>query len=140
MGTVAINADLFCEFGEDFLLDAGGDLISAIGWDLTRQAIEYFILTNPQLNGQNNTPIPADNIFDPTYGLGARADIGEPFDAATIAQIEQKLYEGIMNSPNVDPEIPPTITYTQPTPFTLIFTAFVTLLNGQQESIQLSLP
>ena len=137
---MGLTADLYCEFGDDFQLDAGGDLISSVGWDLTRQAVEYFILTNPQLTGQNNTPIAADDIFDPAYGLGARADIGQTYDAGTISDIEQKLYEGIMNSPNVDPEVPPVISYTQPTPFTLIFTAFITLLNGQQESIQLSLP
>jgi|SRR5271165_5269153 len=137
---MGLTADLYCEFGDDFRLDAGGDLISSVGWDLTRQAVEYFILTNPQLTGQNNTPIAADDIFDPSYGLGARADIGQTYDAGTISDIEQKLYEGIMNSPNVDPEVPPVISYTQPTPFTLIFTAFISLLNGQQESIQLSLP
>jgi hypothetical protein len=137
---LAITADLFQEWNQDFVLTAGGDIQLAYDWDLTRQAIERFIFTSPQTALTDGTPVPADDLFSPTFGLGARLKIGQLYNQATINQIKQLLYQGILASPNVDQTKPPIITYTNPTPHSLIFTSVVFLLNGQQNTIQLSLP
>jgi hypothetical protein len=137
---VAVVSDLFQEWGGDFVLTAGGDIQMAFDWDLTRQSIERFILTSPQVTQFNGDPVAADDIFEPTYGLGARLKVGQLYNSQTVDEIKQLLYQGILASPNVDQSQPPIITFRNPTPQTLIFTAIVFLLNGQQETIQLSLP
>jgi hypothetical protein len=137
---MAVVSDLYQEWGGDFLLTAGGDLQMASDWDLTRQAIERFILTSPQVTQFNGDPVPADDLFEPTFGLGARLKVGQLYNNQTIDEIKQILYQGILASPNVDQSQPPIISFRNPTPETLLFTAVVFLLNGQQHTIQLSLP
>lgn len=133
-------ADLFLEFGTDFLLTANGDLCMATGWDEIRQRIERRILTNPAFEQFNGAPVVAEYIFDSNYGLGARAAIGFVFNNATIQQFIQRIYEGVLVDQGVNTNVPPVITYSQPTPNEIIFNIAITLANGQQNTILLSLP
>lgn len=132
--------DIFVEFATDFLLTATGDIVAAEAWDEVRQRIERRILTNPASEQDNGTPIPADYIFDPDYGLGARAAVGNTFTQQMIAAFENRIYQGVMVDQGVNNTVPPVITVRQVNPQSVEFDIAVTLASGQANTILLSLP
>jgi hypothetical protein len=132
--------DLFIELQSDFLLTANGDIVAAEGWDEVRQRIERRIFTNPAAAQDNGAVIPADYIFDPEYGLGARAAVGNTFTQQMIAAFTQRIYEGVMVDQGVNNNVPPVITVKQVNPQNVEFSIQVTLATGLAQTILLSLP
>jgi phage baseplate assembly protein W len=68
--------DLAHWYGNDLNSSAAGDLLTVDGVDKNRQRLLRRLLTNP-----------GDYIFEPTYGAGLAAKIGQPFSAQACAAI-----------------------------------------------------
>ena len=66
-------ADLSLAWGGDLALGSTGGLATLTGPALTRQRLTRRLLTNP-----------GAYIWDPTYGAGLQAFIGQPIDVAAI--------------------------------------------------------
>src|ERR1700722_12293938 len=95
--------DLYLELGSDFILNAGGDVQLADGWDEVRQRIERLIFTNAAGFQSDGTPILAQYIFEPTYGLSASARVGNTVTKDMINQMTSIIYQGVLADPGVDP-------------------------------------
>lgn len=131
---------LYLEFGGDFVLSSAGTLLQAEGWDEIRQRIERLILTNAAGFQSDGTPITAQYVFHPDYGLSAPARIGDVFNQDYINNMSQILYQGILQDPGVDPTNPPVITAALIGLNEIQFTIGVSLKNGQQQTLVLTLP
>ena len=68
--------DISHQFGADLALSATGDLAMATGALLTQQRVLKRLLTNP-----------GDYIWNPDYGAGLAAFVGQPASTARIASV-----------------------------------------------------
>lgn len=87
--------DIYHSFGEDLVVSASGDLLTADSINLSNQRILRRLLTNP-----------TDYIWQPKYGAGLPQKIGDPFDVSTINAIvtgQMYLEKTVLRDP------PPTI-------------------------------
>jgi hypothetical protein len=88
-------ADIFHEYGSDFVVSANGDLLSVDSVTLSEQFVLRRLLTNP-----------GDYIWQSQYGAGLPQKIGDPFDVSTINGIiisQMNLEASVVRDP------PPTI-------------------------------
>jgi hypothetical protein len=88
--------DISQVFGEDLVVSANGDLLTADSVNLSQQRVLRRLLTNLR-----------DYIWQPGYGAGLPQKIGDPFDVATINAIvtsQMYLEQSVVRSP------PPTVT------------------------------
>lgn len=132
--------DLFCEVGGDFTLTPNGDLQLATGWDLIRQNIERAIFTNSQGQQSNGSPIAADYIFHPEYGLSGGALIGNTFNQQFINLFSQKVSQAVLSAQTGNADQPPVINITNPSPNQLMATITVFPTGGQQQQLQVLYP
>ena len=70
--------DAYHNYNQDLVASAVGDLLTADSLLESEQRVLRRLMTNPQ-----------DYIWQPTYGAGLPAKIGDPFDVATIESIVQ---------------------------------------------------
>src|SRR6516165_5634247 len=81
-------------FGGDLVASANGDLLTADSVDASGQRVLRRLLTNQK-----------DYIWQPDYGAGLPAKIGDPFDVATIDSIvtgQMYLEESVVRDPPPD--------------------------------------
>jgi hypothetical protein len=104
---------LFLEWGQGLTLTTNGSLQLATGWDAVRQLILRRLLTSPQQIAEDGTPIPADYIYDPTYGVGVRQRIGGLVGQRDLEVLRQQVLQGVMLDSGVDPDHLPTIVMQQ---------------------------
>lgn len=134
-------ADLYLEMGADFILTSEGDLQLATSWDLIRQDFERFIFTCASSLLTNGTPLPADWLFHPDFGLSANAMLGQTFTSSFISKLQQKVYQGALAASTGNSSVPPVVTVTQgPTPNQINVTVIITPNNGEQMSLSVTLP
>lgn len=69
-------ADVWCEWDEDFQINARGDLLLATGDEETRQRLERRLFTAVN-----------DYIWHPEYGAGLPQKIGDPWTVPEIKAI-----------------------------------------------------
>src|ERR1700733_13276734 len=89
--------DVWHEFGNDLVVSANGDLLTASSVTLSEQMVLRRLLTNP-----------GDYIWQPTYGAGLPAKIGDPFSVETIESIVQSqmyLEDSVVRTPPPDVEV-----------------------------------
>lgn len=91
--------DLAHWFGQDLNVAASGDLLTVDGTVKGQQRVLRRLLTNP-----------GDYIWEPSYGAGLAAKIGQPFDAATC---EALVKAQIFLEPAVARDPAPVISVTQ---------------------------
>ena len=72
-----MSADLAHWFGQDLNVAASGDLLTVSGTVKGQQRILRRLLTN----GPIAPALAGDYIWEPSYGAGLAAKIGQPFDA-----------------------------------------------------------
>ena len=100
-------SDCFHLFGNDLVVGADGDVMLASNDKETLQRVLRRILTSPA------TPnLPADYIWEPTYGAGARRMIGQ---ALTPQQIVGRIQTQLFFETGVAQKPAPTITVTPQT-------------------------
>ena len=68
--------DVAHQYGNDLVVSANGDLLTADSVNLSQQFVLRRLLTNA-----------GDYIWQPTYGAGLPQKIGDPFDVSTINAI-----------------------------------------------------
>lgn len=88
MGIGAVELDLASGYGGDLSRTPDGDLLLAVDTPTypaaSIQRLARIIQTNPVVLGSDGTPVGRpDDLFNPTFGSGARASIGEPSLAVT---------------------------------------------------------
>ena len=69
-------SDVYHYWGNDLTAGNTGDLLLVQGTELGQQRVLRRLLTNP-----------GDYVFEPTYGAGLPAWVGQPFDAAKIGAL-----------------------------------------------------
>jgi hypothetical protein len=133
-------ATLFLENGSDFVLNSAGGLLLAEGWDEIRQRIERRIFTNPQSFQTSGAPVQPQYIFDTTYGLGAGTVIGDNWTDQAINAFTDKIIAGVIQDQGVNGSVMPTVQSTVLPNHTVEFQIQVTLINGLQNTITLTVP
>lgn len=132
---------LYLELAGDFQLNNNGGLLWATGWDTIRQNFERFVFTNPSTNAVNGQPQPADWILNPTFGLGARAMIGQNFGQPFISALTQKIQQGALSAASGNSNVPPVTTVTQgPNPNQVNVSVVITPTGQQQRTLAVTLP
>jgi hypothetical protein len=89
--------DLSQTYGQDLVVSANGDLLTADSVNESQQRVLRRLFTNP-----------GDYIWQPTYGAGLPQKIGDPFDVATIQSIVQSqmyLEDSVVRDPAPDIEV-----------------------------------
>jgi hypothetical protein len=90
-------SDAYHNYNQDLVASANGDLLTANSLLESEQRVLGRLMTNP-----------ADYIWQPTYGAGLPAKIGDPFDVATIESIVQSqmyLEDSVVRTPAPDVEV-----------------------------------
>lgn len=122
--------DLYLEWNDDFIVTPSGDLQTAVGWDQVRERILRRLLTNSQQTLPNGRMTVPDYIWDPSYGFGAGALVGQNITVDFINDLARRVTRACYADVSVATDIPPSVTYIQPTPQTLVMTVSVVLTNG----------
>jgi hypothetical protein len=89
--------DISHVYGQDLVVSANGDLLTADSVNLSQQRVLRRLFTNPQ-----------DYIWQPGYGAGLPQKIGDPFDVETIQSIVQSqmyLESSVVRTPPPDIEV-----------------------------------
>lgn len=132
---------LYLELADDFKLNNNGGLLLGDGWDIIRQNFERFVFTNPAKNAVNGQPQPADWMFSPTFGLGARSMLGQTFGQDFISSLSQKVYQGALASATGNSNVPPVVSITRASnPQQINASVVITPIGQQQRTLSVSLP
>jgi hypothetical protein len=90
-------SDAYHNFGQDLVASANGDLLTVDSLLESQQRVLRRLFTNP-----------GDYIWQPIYGAGLPAKVGDPFDVATIESIVQSqmfLEDSVVRTPPPDVEV-----------------------------------
>lgn len=127
----------YLEWGGDLVLTPNGSVLMAQGWDEVRERIIRRFLTNSALPLPDGTTTPPDYIFDPLYGLGAGALIGQNPDAAFLTGFTRRMREAVVADAATDPGSLPSIKVTRPYIGALQVFVTIQLISGQQGSFSM---
>jgi hypothetical protein len=130
---------LYLEWGNAFALTSTGSLQLASGWDEVRQRILRRLLTTPQLVSLDGSPIPAEYIFDPAYGVGLRQRVGGLLGQRELQVLRQQVLQAVLQDPGVDQSQMPFILVRPSGPYAVSVLIEVTLATGSRGQISLSL-
>lgn len=102
----------------DFLLTPTGDLQLVTDQpsapNATMQRLIRLILTNPRLLDPSGNPIAIPNDrFNPTYGAGVRALVGQAITSAMVSGIQSRIIAALLADPDVATNPPPNVSVTQ---------------------------
>ncbi len=139
MANVTSPQVFYLDWGQDFVLTSNGSLQMATGWDYIRQMLVRGLLTNPTNILPDGTPIPADDIFNPTYGVGAGSYVDQNITASIEGQLTQRVTTLATTIPGINPNITPSVTFKKPAPHELQMTVGLKLSNGQPGTVTLSI-
>lgn len=98
--------EISLEAGGDFELLPNGDLKLAIDTpnttDATRQRLIRLLLTSPRLFDDAGRPVSTpDDLFNPTYGAGLPAEVGQP-PTEIVPAIQARVIKALRQDPSVD--------------------------------------
>jgi hypothetical protein len=141
MGIQTGAIEIALEPGGDFQLQPNGDLVLAIDAPgnpiATQQRLYRLLTTNPRAYNSAGQPISApDDIFNPSYGAGLPALVGQPITTALLAQIEATILNALLNDPSVASNPAPQVTVSQSgTNEIVVGPIVVTAVSGQVYTI-----
>ncbi len=130
---------MYLEWGGDLVLTPTGSVQTAVGWDQVRERIIRRFLTNPAQTLPDGSSTPPDYVFSPGYGEGAGALVDQNPDDAYVANLTRRMRQAVLSDVAVDPGSVPQITITRPRGDTYEVFVTVTLSNGQQGKVAISL-
>lgn len=133
---------IYLELGADFVLNNNGGLQWANDpWVIIRQNMERYIFTCAARLSDKGVPLPADWIFNPTFGLSANAMLGMNFTSDFISQLQQKVYQAALTISQGLVNVPPSVTVTQGNnPQQLNVQIVFSPIGAQQQIIGVTLP
>lgn len=104
-------------YGGDFVLTAQGDVQlvsdSNASTVATTERLLRLLLTNPRLFGSSGQPIGRpDDRFNPTYGSGVKALVGEPITQQLLFGIRTRILSALSQDPAVAANPAPTVNVT----------------------------
>lgn len=118
IGTSLTAVEAALEYGGDYQLTASGDLAivqdTALYPYATIQRVTFLILTNPVIPNITNTASgEPDDIFNHTYGAGARAYVGRSSGSASvnIEAMQNNIQSGLAADPYIAQNPKPTVTF-----------------------------
>jgi hypothetical protein len=132
-----MGLDFYLDFNGDMLLTPSGSVQTATGWDQVRQRIVRRIITNAARQLPDLTFTPADDVFNPDFGIGLGALVDQALNQDYESQIERMIAQGVLEDEDVNTTIPPSIVFERPNPSTLWIVIGVTLLTGLPGKISL---
>ncbi len=102
-------------YGGGLQLQPNGDLLKVIDTPgnpaATQQRLARIILTNPLIKDAYGRPISRpDDLFNPTFGSGVRALVGEPVTPALTTQIQNQILMAIAQDPGIATNPAPVVT------------------------------
>lgn len=105
-GAVELDLAAGLGWGGDLALTATGDLLKVVDTPTsvaaTTQRLARIILTNPTLlDGYGNPIGRPDDIFNPQFGSGARALIGEAITPQLISAMQTRILAAIAADPGI---------------------------------------
>lgn len=114
MAVVSGAVEVYLAAGGDFELQANGDLVLAIdsggSVTATEQRLYRLLTTNPRRFNDAGQPVSIpDDVFNPTYGAGLPALVGQPITAALIAQVKATILNALLNDPSISANPAPTV-------------------------------
>lgn len=130
---------MYLEWGGDLVLTPTGSLQTAVGWDQVRERIIRHFLTNRAQTLPDGSTTPPDYVFSPGYGQGAGALVDQNPNDAFVADLTRRMRQAVLSDAAVDPGAVPQITITRPRGDTYEVFVTVTLSNGQQGKVAISL-
>jgi hypothetical protein len=142
MATGAVEA--YLDYGTDLALQANGDLLLAVDnanlTTATVQRIMRLLNTNPALYNDAGIYISApEDVFNPTYGAGLPAEIGQMITPAFTADIQARIVNALNYDPSIAAHPDPVVTVTQPNISTILVSIQCTAVNGAPLAINLQL-
>lgn len=132
-------ADIYCEYGGDFVMTPNGSLQAAVHWDQIREKIIRFMLTNSSTQLPDGSYTPPDYLFDPKWGLSGGALVDQTPTQAFLSTLKGRIRHAVLSCAEVDPGSEPTITIQQPDLRTYQIFVAVRLINGQSGQVALAL-
>jgi hypothetical protein len=144
IGTPLSATEAALQYGGDYTLTANGDL--AIVQDTpfypyaTIQRVIFLILTNPRMNNILNTVVGTpDDLFNPTYGAGARAFVGRANGSSNpnVEALRNNILNALANDLFIQQNPKPTVTFSSPDGFqsTVLCTVSFFTVSGQNVTI-----
>ena len=99
-------AEIFLEYGADFIIDDTGDLQLAVDslntFDATIQRLTRLLLTSPVIYDNANKPLtPPDDIFHPEYGAGLRAAVDSGYTKQNLTALKASILSQLAEDPAV---------------------------------------
>ena len=122
--------DLYCEWNDDLILTAKGDIQTASGWDRVRQRIVRSLITNSAQTLPDGSTTVSDYVFHPDYGLGAGSLIGQVPSQQWRADFISRVNRAVLQDISVNPGSVPVVKFSNPTPGTWIVYIAVQLSNN----------
>lgn len=104
--------DWYLKADGDLVLTDTGDILLAEGWDEVEQRIIRIAVTNPLTRSVTGRLTAPEYPYDPKYGLGLPAKIGEVITDEDLAIVDSIVRDAILGDIDVDKSIEPTIIVT----------------------------
>ena len=132
------NPTFWLDWNSDFRLTPAGSIQTAVGWDAYRQRCVRRIITSPARTLPDGATTPPGDVFNPKFGEGLADLVDQPFDADSLASVERSISNGILQDPDTNTSVPPSIIFQQPTPSQLNIFINAATISGQSGTIALS--
>ncbi len=126
------------EWGGDLEIAPNGGFLQANGWDEIRQEIARAVLTNPLTTLPSGDSIPPDYVYEPGFGAGLGLYVGQNMNQSAVTSLAGAITAQIMAIPQVNPDKPPTISFTQLVNNGILLQVTVYLQTGQSGTVTLA--
>lgn len=134
---MTISGDFSLDWNGDLTITPSGSIQPAVGWTQVRQRIIRRIITNPARINPDKTFSPADDVFDPDFGVGLGTLVDQAFNEDFQAELQRRIAQGVLEDEDVDSTIPPSIIFQRPNPSTLVIVIGLVLITGVPGTISI---
>ncbi len=95
MSSLSLNwPNLFNGQGGDFQVGPTGSLLCCSGSTLAAQKLVRWLLTNQRIVNPDGSVLPADYIFNASFGIGLCRKVGDSYSSKDLTDIKALIQEG----------------------------------------------